>query len=60
MLGFNDMDDHLSALVRDGQLTRDEALERLEYESIVPDNVLLHVFSKLNIDTKQWQKVIDP
>jgi hypothetical protein len=59
ILGFNDMDDHLSALVRDGQLTRDEAMERLENESAVPDNVLTHIFSKLNIDENQWHKVID-
>lgn len=58
MLGFNDIDDHLSALVRDGQLTRNEAMERLESESRVPENVLSHIFSKFNIDRNQWEKVI--
>jgi hypothetical protein len=53
------MDDHLSALVRDGQLTRHEAMERLGHESGVSKNVLLQILSKLNIDKNRWNKVID-
>jgi hypothetical protein len=53
------MDDHLSALVRDGQLTRYEAMERLGHESGVSKKVLLQILSKLNIDKNQWDKVID-
>ena len=59
MLGFNDMDDHLSALIRDGQLTRDEAMDRLQNEGSVPENVLSQIFSKFNIERAQWEKVID-
>lgn len=59
MLNFNDIDDHLSALVRVGQLTRDEAMERLKIESAVPSNLLSHIFSNLNIDRNQWKKAIN-
>jgi hypothetical protein len=50
MLGFNDIDDHLSALIRSGQITRDEAMIRLEKESSVPDEVIYDISSRLGIN----------
>ncbi len=40
ILGFNDMDDAYSSLVRDGQMSREEALERVERESEYDEAVL--------------------
>jgi hypothetical protein len=48
MLGYDDKVYYLSALVRDGQLTREEALARLEQET-VPDDVLVLCCRKLGI-----------
>jgi hypothetical protein len=58
MLGFNDMDDHLSALVRGGQITRDTALARLAKESSVPDQVLSNACTKLGIDRGHMEESI--
>ncbi|HDS45785.1 MAG TPA: hypothetical protein ENN68_06810 [Methanomicrobia archaeon] len=49
-LGFNDKDDGLSSLIRDHQLTRAEALERLNNEGDVPEQVLQDIFEKHGLD----------
>jgi hypothetical protein len=48
-LGFNDKDDGLSYLVRDGQLTREEALKRREKEGQVPDEVIRNILDRLGL-----------
>jgi hypothetical protein len=50
MLGYNDKDDHLSWLVRDGQLSREEALERIEKEKETSMDILKEIFNNLGID----------
>jgi hypothetical protein len=59
MLGFNDLDDHLSALVRAGQITRQEALARVENESSVPDHAINDACIQFGIDRRQLDKAID-
>jgi hypothetical protein len=49
-LRFNDKDDSLSCLVRDGQINRNEALERLEIEGKIPNDVLETLFEKIGVD----------
>jgi hypothetical protein len=49
-LGFNDKDDGLSCLIRDNQISREEALERLETEGEVPEEAIRELFDKLGLD----------
>jgi len=48
-LGFNDKDDDLSCLIRAGQISREEALERLKKE-VIPEEVIKEIFSKLGLN----------
>ncbi len=48
-LGFNDKDDGLSSLIRDGQITRDEALDRLEKEGDVPEEAIVDILDKMDL-----------
>ena len=54
MLGYNDKDDHLSWLIRDKQITRDEALIRIKKEKEVSVSILRQIFHQLNIDYSQF------
>jgi hypothetical protein len=53
ILGYNDKDDHLSWLVRDKQITREEALERVNKEKEVEIDILQESFGQLGIDFKK-------
>ncbi|MBN1467333.1 MAG: hypothetical protein JW924_01315 [Fusobacteriaceae bacterium] len=48
-LGFNDKDDDFSILIRSGQLSRVEALERLKKEEI-SEEVIKEIFDKLGLN----------
>ena len=55
LLGFNDKDDSLSALIRDGQLSRELAMNRLKSEQFISNKVISSIlrkygFSFLKID----------
>ena len=50
MLGYNDKDDHLSWLVRDKQILRDDALKRVKNEKETKIDILHLIFGKLGID----------
>jgi hypothetical protein len=58
MLGYNDIDDHMSALVRWGQINRDEAMRRLTSESSVSDQALSNTCSQLGINRRQLERSI--
>ena len=48
-LGFNDKDDDFSSLIRAGQISREEALERLKKEEI-PEEAIKKIFDKLGLN----------
>jgi len=48
-LGFNDKDDGLSSLIRDKQITRQEALERVHKEGEISEKVIRKIFDKLGL-----------
>jgi hypothetical protein len=50
LLGFNDKDEGLSYMVRDGQVTREEALTRLDDEAAVPEAVVQEVLGRSGVD----------
>jgi hypothetical protein len=49
-LGYNDKDTGWSYLVRDGQISRDEALHRLEAQAEVPDEIVQEIFDRLGLE----------
>lgn len=59
ILGFNDKDDGLSDLIRDGQITREQALSRIEDESHVPDIVIKNLFGRIGLDYKDFESALE-
>jgi tRNA(Ile)-lysidine synthase TilS/MesJ len=59
MLGFNDKDDALSDLIRDRQITREDALHRLQDEQYVPDSVIREVLDENGIGYEYFMKQIE-
>lgn len=54
MLNYNDKDDHLSWLIRDKQITREEALNRIDKEKETGIDILKSSFGKLGIDYSDY------
>ena len=48
-LGFNDKDDGFSSLIRDEQISRKEALKRLDEEGEIPEKVIRRIFDKIGL-----------
>ena len=59
LLGYNDKDDHLSCLVADGQITREEALERVVKEREVPKETLKSICKESGIEYKKIEKLLE-
>lgn len=60
ILGFDDNDDHLSWLVRDGQIDREEALDRLrKVERETPKEVIPNIVEKLGIHQSDFRSALD-
>ncbi|NTW49197.1 MAG: hypothetical protein HGB19_05590 [Chlorobiales bacterium] len=59
ILGFNDKDDGLSDLIRDGQLSREEALNRIEEESYVPDIAIKNIFDRLKLNYGDFETALE-
>jgi len=57
-LGFNDWDDGLSALVRDQQISREEALMRLKKEGSVSEEIVEEILSHIGISFPEFKKSI--
>ncbi len=49
-LGFNDKDCELSAMIRDNQISREEAFERLDFEGNVSEDLIKQIFYDLRLD----------
>ncbi len=58
-LGFNDKDDGLSSLIRDNQISRIEALERLQKESEIPEEVINEFLGKLGLDVSDIKRALE-
>ena len=50
MLGFNDLDEGLSCLIRDKQISRETALARLQTEGYIDDRVISEIVTRIGID----------
>lgn len=49
-LGFNDKDDGLSCLIRDDQISRQEALRRVSAEGEISEKVIKHIVDRLGLN----------
>ncbi|WMW25427.1 hypothetical protein RE474_01520 [Methanolobus sediminis] len=58
-LGFNDRDDGLSCLVRDGQLTRKAALERLNSEGSISLDTVMEIIDEMGIDSSEFKIALE-
>jgi len=59
LVGFNEFDEHFSKLVREGQLSRDEALERCKSENAPRIPSLLKTLGELEVEKKQVDDVLN-
>lgn len=59
ILGFNDKDDGLSDLIRDGQISREDALRRIEDESYAPDIVIKNLFDRINLNHGSFESALE-
>jgi tRNA(Ile)-lysidine synthase TilS/MesJ len=59
-LGFNDRDVGLSYLTRDGQISREEALERVEIEGNISEKVIRGILDKLGLDFAALKIALEP
>ncbi len=59
LLGYNDKDDSFSALIRDGQLTREDAMRRLESEQFIAEGVIKSVVETTGASYSYFQQVVD-
>jgi hypothetical protein len=58
ILGFNDKVVNLSNLIRDHQLSREEALKRLEEEQKIPDALVKEVLDRININFTDFKNAV--
>ena len=58
-LGYNDKDVHLSALIRDRQLCREEAINRLKEEHLLLTNVAKICCEKSGINFNELQNLVE-
>jgi hypothetical protein len=58
ILGYNDKDDELSFLIRDNQVSRKQALERVKTEGDIPERVIKEIFEKHGLEYSALKKVL--
>ncbi|MFX0199538.1 MAG: hypothetical protein ACFFCW_25740 [Candidatus Hodarchaeota archaeon] len=58
ILGFNDKVVNLSYLIRDHQINREEALERLEKEEKIPDNIVKDILNDFGLDFFDFEEAV--
>jgi len=59
LVGFNEFDEFYSKLVREGQISRDEALKRCLSERIPRSTILFNLLEKLEVSKEELDSVLD-
>ena len=59
VLGFNDKIDNLCHLVRDSQLSREEALERLNIEEEISEDVIKDILDNYQLDYIDFKNCVE-
>ncbi len=58
MLGFNDLDEGFSCLIRDNQISRETALARLVNEGNIDDEAIGAIVEKIGIDFSKFKSIL--
>jgi hypothetical protein len=59
LVGFNEFDEFYSKLIREGQISRDEALKRCFMENVPRIPSLMKTFEELEVTKEQVDKVLE-
>ena len=59
LVGFNEFDEFYSKLIREGQITREEALKRCMLERIPRPTIFYKLLSKLEVSKEKLDEVLD-
>jgi hypothetical protein len=59
LVGFNEFDEFYSKLIREGQISREEALKRCMLERIPRPTIFYKLLSKLEVSKKELDEVLD-
>ncbi len=59
-LGVTEREDFYSKMIREGQMTREEALQRIEKENELPVEIIYQLFEQVGIDSIDLEKEIAP
>lgn len=57
-LGFNDVADSLSSLIREGQIPREEAIQRLYKEEEIPEEPIRDLFDRIGLDFSELRTAL--
>jgi hypothetical protein len=58
LVGVTEKDDGLSAMIREDMITREEALERLKTENIIPEELITEVCDQAGLSDEEKTKVL--
>jgi hypothetical protein len=58
-LGFNDIDDGLSTLIRDKQISRAEALKRLRNEGSCSEEILKEIVENIGVNYRDFKNAVE-
>jgi hypothetical protein len=59
ILGFNDMDNGLSVLIRDKKINREKALKRLNDKSFRSEEIVKEIIEKTGENYKEFKKAVE-
>jgi len=59
LVGFNEFDEHYSKLIREGQISRDEALEKCMSDHAPRIPSLFRIFEELDVTKEQVDEVLE-
>ena len=59
LVGFNEFDEFYSKLIREGQITREEALKRCLSERIPRPSILFYLLDKLDVSKEELDEILD-
>ena len=59
LVGFNEFDEFYSKLIREGQITREEALKRCLSDRIPRSTIFYDLLEKLEVKKEELDRVLD-
>lgn len=59
ILGYNDKYVTISEMVRDGQITREEALRKIEVEREISEDMIIPILDKIGVDSRKFMDKIN-